>query len=134
MDAIEATSKPMLWGGRVLWALFVAFMVFDITIKLLRLPIVETTGQGLGLPAGAGFYIGIMELVILALYVWPRTALLGAILVAALMGGTAATNFLAAKPLFGFILFGPYLAVFAWAGLWLRDPALRALIPFRRKG
>ena len=108
-------------------------MVFDITLKLLRLPIVETTGRGLGLPAGAGFYIGIMELVILALYVWPRTALLGAILVAALMGGTAATNFLATKPLFGFILFGPYLAVFAWAGLWLRDPALRTLVPFRRK-
>lgn len=128
----EINSKPMLWAGRVLWALFVAFTLFDITIKLIRLPIVETTVQGLGLPAGAGFYIGVMELAILALYVWPRTAVLGAILVAALMGGTAATNFIAHKPLVGFVLFGPYLAVFAWAGLWLRDPALRVLIPLRR--
>ena len=132
MAASDGNSKVMVWAGRGLWAVFVLFMVMDVTMKLLRLPVVETTGQALGLPAGAGFYIGILELVILALYVWPATAVLGAILVAALMGGTAATNFLAAKPLFGFILFGPYLAVFAWAGLWLRDPALRALIPFRR--
>ena len=132
MAASDGNSKVMVWAGRGLWAVFVLFMIMDVTMKLLRLPIVETTGQGLGLPAGAGFYIGILELAILALYVWPSTAVLGAILVAALMGGTAATNFLAAKPLFGFILFGPYLAVFAWAGLWLRDPALRALIPFRR--
>ena len=55
-----------------------------------------------------------------------------AVLVAALMGGTAAVNLVNAKPLFGYILFGPYLAVAAWAGLWLRDARLRALLPIRR--
>jgi hypothetical protein len=125
-------SRVMTWIGRALWAVFVVFMLMDVTMKLLRLPVVEQTGQGLGLPAGSGFGIGVMEAIILALYIYPRTAVLGAILVAALMGGTAATNFIAGKPLFGFVLFGVYLALFAWGGLWLRDARLRALIPLRR--
>jgi hypothetical protein len=132
MAATPATSKVMLWTGRVLWAVFVLFMVMDVTLKLLRLPIVETTGQALGLPKGSGFPIGIMELVILALYVWPRTAVLGALLVTALMGGTAATHFIAGSPWGSSVLFGVYLALIAWGGLWLRDPALRALLPLRR--
>jgi hypothetical protein len=132
MAATPTTSKVMLWTGRLLWAVFVLFMVMDVTMKLLRLPIVETTGQALGLPKGAGFPIGIMELVILALYVWPRTAVLGALLVTALMGGTAATHFIAGSPWGSSVLFGVYLALIAWGGLWLRDPALRALLPLRR--
>ena len=124
-------SRAMTWTGRGLWAVFVLFMLFDMTLKLLRLPVVEQTGAALGLPAGSGFGIGVMEAAILALYVYPRTAVVGAILVAALMGGTAATNFIAGKPLFGFVLFGVYMALFAWGGLWLRDARLRALIPLR---
>jgi hypothetical protein len=131
MAAMPETSKFMLWAGRVLWAVFVLFMIMDVTIKLLRLPIVETTGQAIGLPKGSGFPIGILELVILALYVWPRTAVLGAVLVTALMGGTAATHFIAGSPWGSSVLFGVYLALFAWGGLWLRDPALRALLPLR---
>lgn len=123
--------RAMTWTGRVLWAVFVVFMLFDVTIKLIRLPVVEQTVTGLGLPSGTGFGIGVMEAIILALYLYPRTAVLGAILVAALMGGTAATNLVAGKPLLGYVLFGPYLALFAWAGLWLQDPRLRALIPLR---
>ena len=132
MASDTSQSRVMTWTGRGLWALFVLFMLFDVSLKLLRLPVVEQTVTGLGLPSGSGFGIGVMEAVILVLYVYPRTAVLGAILVAALMGGTAATNFIAGKPLFGFILFGPYLALFAWGGLWLQDARLRALIPLRR--
>ena len=130
--AAPANPRPMTLGGWVLSGLFSAFMIFDAGIKLARLPIVEETSAGLGIPAGSGFGIGVMEAIILALYLFPRTAVLGAIFVTALMGGTAAVNFLSAKPLFGFILFGPYLAVFAWGGLWLRDARLRALLPIRR--
>ena len=122
----------MLWAGRVLWVAFVLFMIMDVTMKLLRLPIVETTGQSLGLPKGSGFPIGIMELVILALYIWPRTAVLGVVLVTALMGGTAATHLIAGNPWGDHILFGVYLALIAWGGLWFRDPALRGLLPLRR--
>jgi hypothetical protein len=125
------TSKPMLWAGWVLTGLFTAFMLMDIGIKLARLPIVEQTGAQMGLPKGSGFGIGLMEGAILILYLFPRTAVLGAVLVAALMGGTAAIHWTHGDPWPSHILFGVYLAVMAWGGLWLRDAGLRALIPWR---
>jgi len=134
MAVSEGNSKLMLWTGRVLWAVFVLFMIMDVTMKLLRLPIVETTGAALGLPKGSGFAIGIMELAILALYAWPRTAVPGVVLATALMGGTVATHLIAGSPWGSSALFGVYLALIAWGGLWFRDPALRALLPLRRRG
>lgn len=125
------TPRPMLWAGWGLSGLFTAFMVFDLGIKLARLPIVEQTGAQMGLPSGSGFGIGVMELIVLALYLFPRTALLGAVLVAALMGGTAAIHWVRGDPWASHILFGVYLALIAWGGLWLREPRLRALIPWR---
>jgi hypothetical protein len=132
MPTVQGNSKAMLWIGRVLWAVFVLFMIMDVTMKLLMQPMVETAGQTLGLPKGSGLPIGIMELVILALYAWPRTALLGVVLTTALMGGTAATHLIAGSPWSSHILFGVYLALIAWGGLWFRDPALRAMLPLRR--
>jgi hypothetical protein len=127
----DTTSKPMRYIGWTLTGLFTAFMVMDVGMKLARLQVVEQAGQQLGLPAGSGLPIGVMEGVILALYLFPRTAVLGAVLVTALMGGTAATHVIAGNPWPSHILFGPYLAVFAWGGLWLRDAKLRALFPWR---
>jgi hypothetical protein len=101
-------------------------------MKLARLPNVEAAGAGLGLPRDSGFGIGVMEAAILALHLFPRTALMGAVLVAALMGGTAAIHWRHGDPLASHVLFGVYLALFAWGGLWLREPRLRALIPWRR--
>jgi hypothetical protein len=130
--APRGPGKAQAIAGWALTGLFAAFMVFDTGIKLARLPIVEETGRQIGLPAGSGFSIGLVELAILALYLFPRTAVLGAILVAALMGGTAAAHWIHGDPWASHILFGPYLAVFAWGGLWLRDARLRALLPIRR--
>lgn len=127
-----ATGKAATIAGWTLTGLFTAFMIFDAGLKLARLPIVEETGAGLGMPPGSGFGVGLMEAAILALYLVPRTAVLGAVLIAALMGGTCAVHFLAGSPLFSHMLFGPYLALFAWGGLWLREPRLRALLPIRR--
>lgn len=125
-------GRALTIAGWILTGLFTAFMVFDIAIKLIRLPIVEETGRALQLPPGSGFAIGVAELLIVALYLVPGTALLGGVLIAALMGGTAAVHLVNGNPLFSHILFGPYLAVFAWGGLWLRDPQLRSLFPIRR--
>ena len=127
-----ARAGAAVWLGRLLTGLFTAFMIFDIGIKLSGLPIVEETGAQLGLPAGSAGGIAIMEAAIVVLYLVPRTALLGAVLIAALMGGTAATHFVAGSPLFSHILFGVYLAVVAWGGLWLRDPKVREIFPVRR--
>jgi hypothetical protein len=127
-----ATSKPMRWAGWGLTGLFTAFMLMDAGMKLARLPIVEQTGAKMHLPAGSGFGIGVMEAAILALYLIPRTAVLGGVLVAALMGGTAAIHWVDGDPWPSHILFGVYLALIAWGGLWLRDARLRAILPWRR--
>lgn len=119
-------------AGWTLTGLFTAFMVFDVAIKLMGHPEVTKAEGQLGLPPDSGFTIGVMEGAILALYLFPRTAVLGAVLVAALMGGTCAVHVLNGNPLFSHMLFGPYLALFAWGGLWLRDARLRALLPIRR--
>jgi hypothetical protein len=136
MTAITDTPTPagkvQTIAGWTLTGLFTAFMIFDVGIKLVGHPEVAKSAAQLGLPVGSGFGIGVMEAAILALYLFPRTAVLGAVLVAALMGGTAAVHFLNGNPLFSHLLFGPYLAVFAWGGLWLRDARLRSLFPIRR--
>ena len=130
--AAPAPGRALAAAGWTLTGLFTAFMVMDVGMKLAQLPIVEQTGRELHLPAGSGLPIGIMEAAILALYLFPRTAVLGAVLVAALMGGTAGVHFVNGNPWPSHILFGPYLAVFAWGGLWLRDAQLRRLFPIRR--
>ena len=126
------TTKPMLWTGRVLSGVFVLFMLMDIAMKLIQHPMVEATMKTLGWPPGWGLPIGVMELVLVVLYLIPRTALLGAVLLTGLFGATAATHLRLGNPLFSHVLFGIYLALFAWGGLWLRDASLRAVFPYRR--
>ncbi|MDQ0466564.1 hypothetical protein QO010_004359 [Caulobacter ginsengisoli] len=126
------TTKPMLWTGRVLSALFVLFMLFDIGIKLSGLPIVDETMAALGWPSGWGMPLAILELALLVLYLIPRTALLGAVLLTGLFGATVATHLRVGNPLFSHVLFGVYLALFAWGGLWLRDASLRPVFPLKR--
>jgi hypothetical protein len=130
--AAPPNGKALTIAGRTLTGLFTAFMIFDVGIKLVGHPEVAKSAAQLGLPPGSGFGIGLMEGAIVALYLFPRTAVLGAVLVTALMGGTCAVHLLNGNPLFSHMLFGPYLALFAWGGLWLRDAKLRALFPIRR--
>ena len=75
--------------------------------------------------------IGLIELICTLLYAAPRTSLLGAILTTALLGGAIATNWRADQPLFSHVFFGVYLGLALWAGLCLREPALRAMLPLR---
>jgi hypothetical protein len=126
-------SRVMIWTGRVFSSLVILFMLFDVSIKFLDLPVVEATGRQLGLPAHAGWGLAVMETVILLLYILPRTSVLGAVLFTGLFGGTMAIHWRLGDPLFSHILFGFYLALLAWGGLWLRDERLRRLLPFDRK-
>ena len=129
MDKPKASAG--VWTGRVISGLFVAFMLMDMTMKLMRMAQVEEYGQKLGLPPGSGFGLGVIELFLTALYLFPRTAVLGAVLIAAYMGGTVVVHWNHGDPLFSHVLFGVYLAVLAWGGLWLRDAALRTVFPLR---
>ena len=135
-DALQPAqiSNRAMWAGWVLSGLVVLFMLFDGGIKLVPLQIVTDSATQLGLPASAGFArgLGILGLICTALYVYPRTAVLGAILLTAYMGGTVATHLRVGSPVFSTMLFGVYLALMAWGGLYLRDARIRALIPFSR--
>ncbi len=99
---------------------------------ILGIAVAEETLVGLGWPAGPAFASGLVELGCVLLYVWPRTSVLGAVLTMALLGGAMATQLRVGSPLFSHILFSVYLGLFLWGGLWLRDPALRAIFPLRR--
>jgi hypothetical protein len=119
----------MLWTGRVLTALVVAFMLFDSIIKLIMIaPVAESFAQ-LGYPESVARPIGIIELAITILYVVPRTSVLGAILLTGVMGGAIASHLRVGDPVFTHLLFGLYLGALAWGGLYLRDARLRSVIP-----
>ena len=124
-------SSRALWTGRVLSTIIVLFMIFDGVIKLPPLDIVTQTMVPLGWPADPNVarLLGIIGLVSTALYALPRTSVLGAILLTAYMGGAIATNVRVDNPLFSHTLFGVYLGIILWGGLYLRDPHVRALIP-----
>lgn len=119
--------------GWVLSGLLIAFLIFDGAIKLVPLQVVLDTSAQLGLPADptSARILGILTLGCTLLYAIPRTSILGAILLTAYLGGAIATHFRIGSPLFSHLLFGVYLGLFAWGGLWFRDPRVRAMIPFR---
>jgi len=77
--------------------------------------------------------LGVILLASTALYAYPRTAILGAILLTGYLGGAVAAHLRLDDPLFTHVLFGVYLGALAWGGLWLRDPALRAVFPLRQE-
>jgi hypothetical protein len=127
------SEKTMTRIGYVLSGLFVLFILgASVTPKLLGMPIAEETMAQLGWPGGYALPIGILELTLTLLYIYPRTNALGAVLWMGLLGGAMATQIRAGNPLFSHVLFSIYLGLFMWGGLWLRDPALRAIFPFRR--
>jgi DoxX-like family len=128
------SAQAMRWTGWTLTGLFVAFMLMDVGIKLLRLPIVDESMVALGFRPGVGFWIGVLETILLILYVVPRTSVLGAILFMGVLGGAITAHLRNGDPLLSHDLFGVYLGAIMWGGLWLRDPALRALFPLRRMG
>ena len=126
-------ASPWVWTGRVLTGLFVVFMLGASTVPKFFLPAVVAASMAPNGWAGdKTLLLGVIELTCLGLYLIPRTAVLGAVLMTAYLGGAVATNLRVDNPLLGFTLFGVYLGLFLWGGLWLRDPALRAVFPFRR--
>jgi hypothetical protein len=126
-----STDRRALWAGRVLSGLTILFFAMDAGGKLIAPATMIAYSPPLGIPADIGFYrlLGGILLVCTLLYAWPRTAILGAVLATAYLGGAVASNLRVGMPLFSNTLFGVYLGVMLWGGLWLRDARLRALLP-----
>src|SRR5580692_3495055 len=136
MPAIAVTapvSKPARWMGSILSGLVILFMLFDGAIKLVPWPIVTETmdRMGYGSSERLARSLGAISLVCTVLYAVPPTSILGAILLTGYLGGAMASHVRIGSPLFSHLLFGFYLGVMAWGGLWLRDRKLRALMPLR---
>jgi|SRR5580704_17257461 hypothetical protein len=117
--------------GRVVSAIPVLLLLFDVYTKLtVAQPVVEAT-KTLGYPLTLVQPIGILLLVSLILYVIPQTAVLGAILLTGYLGGAVASQLRIGAPLATYVLAPVYVGVFLWGGLYLRDVRLRRLVPFR---
>ena len=127
-------SSPARWTGRILSGLVIVFLLIDGAIKLVPWPVVTETmnKMGYGSSETLARSLGIVTIVCTVLYSVPPTSILGAILLTGYLGGAMASHVRIDSPLFSHTLFGFYLGVMAWGGLWLRDPDLRNLIPFRR--
>ena len=121
-------SRKALWAGRIISALPVLMLLFSGVIKLIKpAPVVQEFAR-LGYPEKLALVIGILELACTVIYVIPRTAVLGAILLAAYLGGATATHVRIGDPFFYPIIIG----VLVWLGLYLRDPRLRGLVPITK--
>ena len=131
MQTAPVSSKAR-WTGHVMSALVILFLLFDGIIKLVPLaPVTEALAE-LGYPVSLARALGVLTLVCTILYAMPRTSVLGAILLTGLLGGAIATHLRVGSPIFTHLLFGVYLGLLIWGGLFLRDERLRTLVPLRR--
>ena len=122
------TGRAALWTGRAMSGLMAAFLILDGAMKLARLDVVVKGTVELGYPIASIVPIGIILLTCVALYLIPRTAILGAVLLTGYLGGAIATHVRVSAPLVSHTLFPIYVAALIWGGLYLRDRRVRALL------
>ena len=133
-DPAAGPGRGAIRAGWALSILAILFFLMDGGMKLAYLPIVAETSAQLGWPADR-FTVYLLAALLLGsalLYAVPRYALLGAILLTGYLGGAVATHVRVGSPLFSHVLFGVYLGIVVWGGLWLRDARVRALLPLVR--
>ncbi|HEX3662098.1 MAG TPA: DoxX family protein [Acidobacteriaceae bacterium] len=124
-------SAGQLWTGRGIAGLLALFFLLDVTIKFIQpKPVAEAFVRS-GWPIGLSVPLGVVLLVSTILFLIPRTAILGAILLTGYLGGAVASNLRLGNPLFSNTLFPVYFGVLVWGSLWLRDAKLRPLVPLR---
>ena len=122
-------SKNKLWAGRVLSALPVLMLLFSGVMKLFKPPAVLQGFAHYGYQESFIVVIAVLELSCTVIYAIPRTAVLGAILMTGYLGGATASNVRVGDPS-SFVTIT--LGILVWAGLYLRDQGVRALIPLRK--
>ena len=128
----NTVSKTKRWTSYVMSGLVILFMLVDSIMKFVQPPEVVQGTLELGYSDHHIVILGALGLVTTLLYIIPRTAVLGAILLTGYFGGAVATHVRLDNPLFTHVLFTIYLGILAWGGLWLRNETLRKLFPFVR--
>ncbi len=130
-ERLQEEDQPVawrVWMGRTLTGLAVAFLVMDATVKVLRLDAAVEATTALGYTAEVLVPLGLLQLALLALYLVPRTAVLGAILWTGYLGGAVASQLRVGNPLLSNVFVPLYIAALLWGGLWLRDRRARQLL------
>lgn len=120
--------KTRTWVGRVLSALPVLVLLMSATMKFVRPTGFDDGLAHMGLPASLVAGLGVLEILCTVIYLVPRTAVLGAILLAGYLGGAIAIHIRVGDP----FLVQFVLGVMLWGGLYLRDARLQAFIPLVR--
>lgn len=129
----NAISKSRLWTARVMGWLVILFMLMDSIFKFIQPEEVVQGTLELGYAEHHIAIIGVLGLLSVILYAFPRTSLLGAVLLTGYWGGAVATHIRMDDPLFTHTLVPIYMAVLAWGSLWLRDKRVRKLIPIQKR-
>ena len=118
----------MIWTGRILSALTILFFLFDAGSHLMKPAAVVDAFNRINFPLDLSVPLGVIALLCVIVYAIPQTSILGAILLTGYLGGAVATQLRARDPLFETI-FPIIFGVLVWAGVYLRNSQLRALIP-----
>ena len=126
--ATPPVSKAALWTGRVMSTLPSLMLLFSGAMKFTTSPQMVEGFQHMGVPFSQAVGLGILEIGCTLIYLIPRTSVLGAILLTGYLGGAIQTHVRIGEPVFTHVILG----VFIWGGIFLRDPRIRALIPFKK--
>jgi hypothetical protein len=124
--AVARPSSKIIWAGRIVSAIVVLFLVVGSTVGIIKHAEFASETARMGY-AGLGIRISITCIVCALIYAFPRTSVLGAILLTGYFGGAVSTHVRLGEPFF----FPVLVAVLAWGGIFLRDERLRSLIPLR---
>ena len=125
--ATSASNQRMVWVGRIISALPVLFLLVDGVMKVVKPAVVVEATVQLGYPESVIVWLGVVLVACTILYLIPRTAVLGVILLTGYLGGAVATHVRVGGPLFP-IIFPVILGAMLWGGLYLRDERVRSLI------
>ena len=128
----STAASAALWSGRILSGILVVLLLLDAAFKFTTIPEITEGTAALGWSATKLVPLGLLLGACTLLYAFPRTAVLGAILLTGYLGGAVATHVRIDTPLFTHTLFGVYVGIAIWGALFLRDQRLRALLPWRR--
>ena len=130
---METTSKAALISGRIMSWFVILFMLFDAVIKFIKpAPVIQNTIHELGYQEHHILIHGFLGLIPTLLYAIPRTSIFGAVLLTAHLGGAIASQLRVDNPLFSHTLFPVYTGIIMWGGIWLREPRLRNILPYRQ--
>ena len=125
-------SSAARWAGRTLSGIPALFLAMDVGIKFANIPAVAEQSVRLGMDPGLAAPLGVILGACLTLYLVPRTAVLGAVLLTGYLGGAVAIHLRVSDPLLSHTLFPVFVGIFLWAGLYLRDERVRAAIGPKR--